>query len=181
MQRLFLFYIVIFSASLLAFVLALMTIDLQHLSTHFTPRLPRYLAAIFILISGIFTAIIWLSPLISGLMQGQPPVTLSSYYTGRVTDALDLGIITPSAFIAGILMLRRAPIGYLIALSLLVLEIMLLPIILAQTFFQIAAGVSFTPNEILGSITGFFILSLLSLWVAISILRNITESRKLTS
>jgi hypothetical protein len=179
-NRSFLLYIVLFSASLFTFVLAFITIDLKYLSTHFVPCLPRYSVAIFMLISGMFTAIIWLSPLIAGLIQGKPPTTLSSYYTGRVTDALDLGIITPSTVIAGVLILRRVPMGYLIALSLLVLEIMLLPTILAQTVFQIAAGVSFTPSEILGPITGFVILSLLSLRVAISILRNITELRKLT-
>ncbi len=179
-NRLFLLYIGLFSTSLFTFVLTLKTINLQHLSIHFTPRLPQYPAAIFVLISGIFTAIIWLSPLITGLIQAQPPATLSSYYTGRVTDALDLGIITPSTVIAGILILRRAPIGYLIALSLLVLEIMLFPTILAQTVFQMVAGVSFTPTEIVGPITGFVTLSLCSLWVAISILRNITEPGKWT-
>lgn len=177
-NRLFLLYIALFSTSLFTFILVLTTINIQRLSSYFTPRLPRYPAAIFMLISGILTAVIWLSPLLTGLIQEQPPATLSSYYTGRVTDALDLSIITPSTVVAGILILRRAPIGYLIALSLLVLEIMLLPTILAQTAFQMAAGVSFTPSEIMGPITGFLTLSLCSLWVTLSILRNITEPRK---
>lgn len=175
-NRLFLLYVVLFSVSLFTFVLALTMIDLQHLAAHFSASLPQRLPAIFMLVSGTFTAIIWLTPLIAGLSQGQPPATLSSYYTGRVTDALDLGIITPSTGVVSLLLFRRAPLGYLMALSLLVLEMMLLPTIIAQTAFQMVAGVSFTTVEIVGPITGFATLSLLSFWITVSILRHITES-----
>lgn len=172
---LFLLYVGLFSASFFAFVLAFTTINLRHLAGHFSPHFPRRAPAIFMIVSGLFTLVIWLSPLLIGLGQGQPPETLGTYYTGRVTDALDLAIIAPSALIAAGLILRHAPLGYLMALSLLMLEMMLLPLIVAQTAFQVAAGVSFAAGEILGPILGFATLGLSALWVTYNILRHISE------
>jgi hypothetical protein len=51
-------------------------------------------AALFMFASGLVTLVIWLTPLLSALVQGQPPALLNSSTT-MVTDALDLGIITP--------------------------------------------------------------------------------------
>jgi hypothetical protein len=95
-------------------------------------------------------------------------------YTTKVTDVLDLGLITPATFIAGRLILRRAPLGYLIACALLVLETMLLPMIVSQTVSQLGAGISFTPGEIVGPLVGFATLGLIALWVLVVILRHIS-------
>ncbi|MEB3179409.1 MAG: hypothetical protein VKL59_10310 [Nostocaceae cyanobacterium] len=174
-NRLFLVYIALFSTSLYGFVLTFRMIEPQQLAALFSPRIPRLGPAIFMVASGLVTSLIWLSPLILALIQDQPPTTLGSYYTGRVTDALDLGIITPTTFLAGKLILGRSPLGYLIALSLLVLEMMLLPMIAAQTVSQLMAGVSFSPGEIIGPLAGFATLGLLAFWVTLSILKNISE------
>jgi len=174
-NRLFLVYIALFWTSLYGFVLTFRMIEPQQLAAVFSPRIPRLGPAIFMVASGLVTSLIWLSPLILALIQDQPPATLGSYYTGRVTDALDLGIITPTTFLAGKLILGRSPLGYLIALPLLVLEMMLLPMIAAQTVSQLMAGVSFSPGEIIGPIAGFCTLGLLAFWVMVSILKNISE------
>ena len=60
--------------------------------------------------SGLVTAVVWQGPLLSVLATGQPPER-RDIYTGRVTDALDLGVITPSTILAGILVLRRTAMG----------------------------------------------------------------------
>jgi hypothetical protein len=170
-NRLLLVYIALFSASLYAVVLTFRLIERHHLAALTSSRLPRLGPAIFMIASGLVTVFIWLTPLLPALIQDQPPATLGSYYTGRVTDALDLGLITPTTFLAGWLILRRSPLGYLVALALLVLEIMLLPMIAAQTVSQLSAGIAFTPGEIIGPIAGFATLGLLALWVTIAILK----------
>ncbi|PSN20573.1 hypothetical protein C7271_01445 [filamentous cyanobacterium CCP5] len=175
-NRLLLVYIALFSASLYAVVLTFRLIERQHLAALTSSRLPRLGPAIFMIASGCVTLFIWLTPLLPALVQDQPPATLGSYYTGRVTDALDLGLITPTTFLAGWLILRRSPLGYLIALALLVLEIMLLPMITAQTISQLAAGIAFTSVEIIGPITGFAILGLLAIWVTVALLKPLASS-----
>jgi hypothetical protein len=175
-NRLLLVYIALFSASLYAVVLTFRLIEHQHLATLTSSRLPRLGPAIFMIASGCVTLFIWLTPLLPALIQDQPPATLGSYYTGRVTDALDLGLITPTTFLAGWLILRRSPLGYLIALALLVLEIMLLPMVTAQTISQLTAGIAFTPAEIIGPIAGFAILGLLAVWVTVALLKPLATA-----
>jgi hypothetical protein len=174
-NNLFLVYVALFSASLFAFVLAYTSIDLPALQAHFLPSLPRRGPALFMFASGLVTLMIWLGPLLSALLQGQPPALLGSSTT-MVTDALDLGVITPATIISGILILRRAPLGYLIAFALLVLEMLLAPMIAAQTVSQALAGVSFSTSQIVGPIAGFSILALAAIVVTAALLRNILDS-----
>lgn len=174
-NSLFLVYVALFSASLFAFVLAFTSIDLQALPSYFSAGLPRRGPALFMFAGGLTTLFVWLEPLISAMIQGRPPKLLDSYAT-MVTYALDLAIITPATFLAGMLILRRAPLGYLIAFPLLGIIVMLAPGIAASTVSQLSAGVSFTPGEIVGPIAGFAGLGLVAIWLVIALLRNISDS-----
>jgi hypothetical protein len=174
-NRLFLVYIVLFSAGLFALVLAFTSIDLRTFPAHVSPTVPRRGPALFMVAGGLVTLVVWLGPLLGALLQGEPPELLDSYTTS-VTDVLDLGVITPAAILAGALILRRALVGYLMAFSLLVLEVMLAPMIAAQTVAQIAAGVTFTPAEIVGPMAGFVTLGLIAIWVTAALLRTITDA-----
>lgn len=173
-NRLFLVYIALFSASLWAFALAFRLIETRLFSEQVSPHLPRRGLAIFMLASGLVTLVVWLAPLLDALVRNVPPPLLGPYTT-KITDVLDLGIITPATFISGVLILRRNPLGYLMALSMLVLEIMLAPMIAAQTVSQLMAGVSFTTAEIVGPMAGFIILALVAIWMLAALLRNISK------
>jgi hypothetical protein len=108
-------------------------------------------------------------------LQGQPPERLDTYST-LFTHALDLAIIVPLMFLTGMLILRREPLGYLIALPLLVFEAFLAPIIMAQTVSQLKAGVTFPPGQIARPIAA----SRRSPWWRhgwiVAILRNVSDS-----
>lgn len=174
-NRLFPLYIALFSASLFSFVLLFASIDRRLLADHLAPDLPRRPIATFMFISGLATLVIWLLPLLNDLALNQLPPA-SGTYTTKITDVLDLGIITPATLIAGTLIWRRNPVGYLVAFSLLVLEMLLLPLIAAQTVSQLAAGIAFTPAEIMGPMVGFATLGLLALWVTVVLLRNVIDT-----
>lgn len=172
-NELFLLYVALFSASLYAFVLAFAAVDLRALGSRFSARMPRRGPAVFMLASGLVTLVVWAGPLVAALISGEVPGRLD-IYTTKLTEALDLATITPATLLAGALILRRAPLGYLIALSLLVLEAMLAPLIVAQTVSQLWAGVPFTTGEVVGPMAGFLILAAVALWVLVAILRNIS-------
>ena len=78
-------------------------------------------------------------------------------------------------FASGALILRRDPLGYLIALPLLVFEVLLAPMIAARTVSQLEAGWSFTAGEIVGPIAGFVLLALIAIGSMVAILRNISD------
>lgn len=174
---LFLIYVALFSASLYALVVMFRSIDTQPLAESVSPRLPRRGLAVFLFVSGALTAIIWLIEPVSALLTDEPPAGLDTYST-LFTTALDIGVIVPATVIAGLLVLRRDPLGYLIAVPLLVLEAMLAPMIGAQTVSQVSAGVSFTAGEIVGPIAGFTVLALVAIWFLVAVLRAISNSTR---
>ena len=88
---------------------------------------------------------------------------------------VDLAVITPATLLTGLMLLRGEPVGYVMAFSLLVLEAMLAPLIVAQTVSQLSAGVSFTPGQIIGPMIGFAVLAVLAVWFLSTLLRGIPE------
>ncbi|HEV2072191.1 MAG TPA: hypothetical protein VGR29_01000 [Thermomicrobiales bacterium] len=171
-NNLFLLYVALFSAALGAFVLAFGSIDLQALPAQVSSRLPRRGLAFFMIGSGVVTLGVWIEAPISALIKRQPPSVIE-HSTTLFTHALDLAIIVPAAILAGVLILRRAPLGYLMAFSLLILEVLLAPMIALQTAFQLQAGVTFTTAEIVGPIGGFVVIALIAIWFLVALLRTI--------
>jgi hypothetical protein len=163
---LFLAYVGGLSASLFAFVLVF-TAPLE------LRRWPaRREAAAFMFAAGVLTFFVWVSPLVDGLAHGRPPALLD-HYTTLVTPALDLAIVTPAAFVSGVLILRRDLNGYRIACALIGLVSMLAPIIALSTINQLRAGVSFSLAELAGPVAGFLVLGSTGLWILRRILGGI--------
>lgn len=173
-NELFLLYVALFSASLFALVLAFRSFDARALPARFSTRLPRRGPAIFMFVSAFVTLVVWLIAPITALAQGEPPERLDTYTT-LFTNALDLAIIVPIVFLAGVLILRSDPLGYLIAFPLLVLEAFLAPMIAAQTVSQLRAGVTFPPGQIVGPIGGFATIAVVAIWVIVVLLRNVSD------
>jgi hypothetical protein len=172
-NELFFVYVALFGASLYAFVFTLRSIDLAAVEARLGPGLPRRTTAVFLMISGAFTLLIWAGPLLVALVAGDPPELLA-HSTTSVTEVLDLAVIVPATFIAGVWLLRgREALGYLVAVPLLVLLVVLTPVIAAQTAYQLSAGIAFTTAEIIGPISGFLVLGLGALTLIVRILRGV--------
>lgn len=170
-NALFLVYVAIFSASFFAFVLSFRAI--QPLASRFSEHLPRRGIAAFLFAAGLLTLAVWLEAPLRSLVEREPPTLLDSYTT-LVTHALDLAIIVPAVFLAGVLLLRRDARGYVIAFPLLILIVMLVPVITAQTVSQLRAGVSLTPAEIIGPIGGFLLLGTVAMWIVARLLLEVS-------
>ncbi len=170
---LFLLNVALFSASFFAFVLAFAAVDRGALARS-AERLPRRGPAAFMFASALVILVVWGLPLALALARNETPAGLESYTT-MYTHAVDLAIIAPAAIIAGLLILRRQILGYLMALSLLVLEIMLAPLITAQTIYQLSYGLTLTTGEIVGPVASFAVLGLAAIWVLAAILRPLRD------
>lgn len=170
---LYLAYVTLLSASLFGFVAALSETSRAALAAVAAdPYLPHRSLSWFLLASAAVTAVVWLQPLVTALLQGTAPALLD-VYTTTVTYSLDLAIITPAAALAGLLVRRREPLGYLLAAPLLVTIVLLLPSISLATALQVAAGISFTPAEVVGPITGFSVLGGIGGWLLVRLLRAV--------
>ena len=110
----FLIYVALFSASLAGLILSLLSVDVGRLANHISARFGRRtIASIVLVISGMFF-LLWLGRIVPSIVTGAPPSGLESYTTLSV-QAADLGLVIPLSVVTGILLLRRQPIGYLLA------------------------------------------------------------------
>ena len=175
-NELFLVYVALASASFFAFVLLWRAIDPARLADGPSETVVRRTAAVM-LASAVLTFLVWSLPLLAATLSGDAPKWLDSSST-MVTDALDLAIITPSALLAGMLLRRREPLGYLIAIVLLVLLLILAPAIIAQTVSQLAADIAFTGGETVGPMAGFLVLGVIAAWCLRGLLRPLTAHRE---
>lgn len=154
----FLVYVATLSTSLFGLVLTLRALEDADTRALEARPLPYRSGGVFMLTGGAVTVAVWLLPLLTAQLTGTPPDHLD-HSTTMVTDALDLALITPGTVIAGVLLLRRHPLGVIVAMPLLGIIVLLLPLIVAGTISQLAAGIAFTPAEIVGPIAGFGLLA----------------------
>jgi hypothetical protein len=173
-NRLFLVYIALFSASLFTFIHVFSTVDLEKITSHIPLGLPSNGLTIFMFVAGFVTLMVWGAPLVSALIKDVPPERMDSYTT-MVTFALDLAIITPATFVCALLLLRGDPSGYVLAVALLTLVILLAPQIILSTYFQRSAGVPFTTGEMIGPVAGFVVLGLVATWLLVVILQAVSK------
>jgi hypothetical protein len=173
---LYLAYVTLLSASLFGFVAALNETDRAALAAAAAdPAVPHRSLSWFLLASAAVTAVVWLQPLVTALLTGSAPELLD-VYTTTVTYSLDLAVITPAAALAGLLVHRREPLGYLLAAPLLVTIVLLLPSISLATALQMASGISFTPAQAIGPIAGFAVLGTIGARLLVRLLRAISTT-----
>jgi hypothetical protein len=110
---LFLVYVALFSLSLFAFVLGMMSFDLETLPARFSPTLPRRPIAGLLLFAGGFLLLAWLGRIVPPLLSGETPPLEN--VTSLFIQAMDLGLIVPLCGLGGVLLLRRSAWGYLLA------------------------------------------------------------------
>lgn len=172
----FLVYLATFTASLFAFILACTVFDLRALADHFTADLPRRGLAAFLFVLGGSLILVWAGlDILPALLAGQAPAL--NGYTTLPTHALDMGVIAPAAIVAGVLLLRRAPVGYLLTASMLIMGSILGPAVLVLTGAQMLAG-TLTTAETMAFGAPFVVLTVFSLWCTAILFRHFTDSSR---
>ena len=164
---LFLVYVALFTLSLYAFVMCMLTFDLSDLPRHFSDRLPRRAIAVVLFAVGGFLFLAWMGRIMPPLLQNRTPPLENT--TTLVIQALDLALITPLAILSGILLLKRSAWGYLLA-SVTVLKG--LTMALAVSAMSINMALQGVPDS-LAIMIPFLVLTALNLVVAMLLLKNI--------
>jgi hypothetical protein len=161
-DNLFLAYIIIFSASLFGLILALTSFDVQTLPSHFGDGLPRRGICVFLIVSGIILTLVWLVlSIVPALFQSKAPPE-AYYYTTFITGIVDIGIVAPALILAGVLLLRRAPLGHLLASTMLIFTSILGPNLTAGGIIQVLTKV-ITIGQAMVTTVPFVILSLIAI------------------
>jgi hypothetical protein len=174
-NNLYLVYLALFSVSFYAFILALTAIDLPSLPIHFSSHLPRRGMASFMFVVGIGVAFIWLSDVINALTTNGVPEALGSH-TALVTYTVDVGIIAPACLLAGILLLRRAPLGYLLTGLLTIMLALIGAMVIGQTIMQFNLGLQFSTGQLIGKVGTWIVMGGIAIWLTIAFLNNLSDA-----
>ena len=141
---LFLVYVALFSLSLFGFILSISNLDVDDVARHISDGFPRRAVATYFIIVAVFLSLAWLGLVASAALTWTPPAGLESAIT-MVIQALDLGVIVPTSFIAATLLLKRRAWGYALS-SVLLLKILTMgAALIAMIIGQILAGVQMDP------------------------------------
>lgn len=174
-NNLFIVYVAIFSLSLFALVLALTSFDIAALPSRFSTGLPRRGIGIFLIVSGIILHLVWLVlSILPALFESKAPPEIGNSTT-FITGVIDEGIVAPALIVAGILLLRRLPIGYFLATTMLVFTDTLGPNLVAGGIAQVSTGVMGI-GPFIGGTLPFGILALISLGLTVALFRNFAKS-----
>lgn len=80
-------------------------------------------------------------------------------YTSAVTEALDLGFVVPVVVLAAVQLQRGRPLGRLLTLLMLVLNVCIGVLLMGQGFAQIVLDVPLTTTEVVGKMATFAVLT----------------------
>ena len=168
-NALFLIYTALYSLSLFAFILSMMSFDLETLPEKFSERLPHgWIAGLLFFVSG-FLLLAWLGRILPPTLGRQTPLLENA--TTMVIQAMDLGLVLPLAVLGGILLLRRSAWGYLLA-SVALMKGMTMGI--AVSAMGINMALQGVPDS-LGILIPFLVITLLNLVMAVTLLKNVMD------
>jgi hypothetical protein len=168
-NALFVVYIALCTLSMYAFILSMMSFDLQDLPGRFSESLPRgWIAGLMFVVAGFF-ALAWLGRIFAGLQESAVPALENS--TTMVIQFMDLGLIAPAAVLGGILLLRRSAWGYLLAAVMMTKGVTLGLAVSAMAINMALNGVP----ESLGIMIPFLVITAANLIMTVVMLKNVME------
>ncbi len=110
-------YVSLFALSIFALIFALASIDINALCQKFKPGLPAKWIGIFMLLFVALLFLVWINQWIGFVLTGKVPQLGEMEEAYRLVAALDLSIQVPALILAGVLLWKRQPWGYVSAMG----------------------------------------------------------------
>ncbi|OFY63288.1 MAG: hypothetical protein A2Y71_10570, partial [Bacteroidetes bacterium RBG_13_42_15] len=169
-NEMFLAYIILTGASFFAFVILLLTIDIQKMPVIFNSNIPVKFIGGFLIFNSIVIALLWLSVVIPPLIDGSIIPDAVEHYTTLTVQGLDMALFLPISFISGFLLIKKKPFGYLMSTVTLVFLPMLMTALTAKIIAMAMTGINVIPAVFI--IPAILIISIIC---SLLLLRNINE------
>jgi hypothetical protein len=160
-NRLFPLYVAAASLAGFALVVVARRIDPIRAATVLPDHPGRGALATYLLAVAAALTLAWLPGLAVTAISGDIAAKVGPY-TSSVTDALDLGLVVPVAVIAAVQLLRGRPEGSVLTLIMLVVNVCIGILLMAQGVSQLASGVPMTIGEIIAKMLTFAVLTLVA-------------------
>ena len=115
----------------------------------------------------------WLGKIAPSLIGNKPPEGLE-HYTTLVIQAMDLGFVIPAGVLAGILIIKKTPFGYLLSSILVIKDITLITALTMMVLLQMLAGV----NVGIVVLAAIVLINLVAIYCMVLILKNVKEGER---
>lgn len=112
---LFLVYVAIYALSAVAFFANVLQVEVNRLPQQISERFPRRLFIAFTFFVALMLILLWSGRIVPILQSGRFPPELAGLTTLE-TQGFDLGMVVPLMLSSGILLWKRSPLGYLLAI-----------------------------------------------------------------
>lgn len=136
-------------------------LDAEAVAGRLPARPGRWALSVYLFAVAAALIMAWLPGMIRTAVTGEIAAAVGPY-TSAVTDALDLGLVVPVAVIAAVQVLWRRPQGRVLAFIMLVINVCIGVLLLAQGLSQLISGVPMTVGEIIGKMLTFVALTLVA-------------------
>lgn len=174
-NRLFPIYVLLFSSCLFTMIFLLTKLIREG-------NLPESIkaksfkgTAIFIMASGC-SVLVWLEFILPALITGEPLSNIE-IYTTEPTFVLDLGIILPTCIGCGIALLKKKPIGYILAPVLLTLIVIVGFTVIGQSIFQSSMGVDIPVRQLISLVVSFVVLGIIAAILNVKFIKYINTKQ----
>jgi hypothetical protein len=113
---LFLVWVAVFGLSIYALIGGLASLDPARVKARFTGRVPVRSTSVLLIGIGAIFYLLWLSDIVPAVLDGTTPeVLVEAGVPTNPVHVLDMAVLLPAALLAGTLVARRRPMGYVLA------------------------------------------------------------------
>lgn len=144
-NAMFLAYVLLIGASFFALALTLMSFEINLLPLQFGEAAPVKLAGGFLIFNSIIISLLWLGVVLPPILDGTIIPDAVQHYTTLTVQGLDLAIFLPLSFVSGYLLMKRKPLGFLLATTTLIFLPLLMTALLAKIIAMGLSGVNIVP------------------------------------
>jgi hypothetical protein len=144
-NALFLVYAFLLGTTFFAFVLTLLSFDLDELPKLFGKKTPAKFSGGFLLFNTFAIAFLWLGIVVPPLLDGSIFPKEVEHYTTLIVQGMDLGLLLPLAFVSGLLLIRKTRFGYLLGPTYLVFLSLLMTALTGKIIAMGLAGYNIIP------------------------------------
>ncbi len=166
----FLVYVGLTSMSFFALVLVLLSFDVPRLGSCFGSKLPVKFIGGFLIFIAVAVGGMWLSRVIPTLTDGIIPTEVL-HNTTLVVQGLDLAFLLPLCFVAGVLLIKKNPFGFLLAPLMTHFLMIMMTAIAAKVVGQMLLGV----EGVLPVLIGFSLFAIMAALCSIVLAKNVTR------
>jgi hypothetical protein len=170
-NAMFLAYATLASASFFALSAVLLGVDVPALPPMFADRVAATRAGVFLIANAVAIGLLWLGIVVPPLLDGTVIPHQVEHYTTLVVQGLDLSLLLPLSVVSGWLLLKRNPLGFLMAPTYMVFLALLMTALTAKIVAMGMLGYSIIP--------AIFIiptLHIVAIVLAVLLLRSIDAS-----